>query len=171
MQVTLYLAYGMNTNINQMSYRCPDAISIGCVEISGYSMVFRGVADIEEDSNGILQAALWDITSNCERALDMLEGYPEFYHKKYIDVVIGSNTHRAMIYQMTNDYRVDYHPPRKYYQNMLEDGYADHGIDLQQIYNAPGFNEVEDNYVYQWPLTLIPTLNILRVILKENKDD
>lgn len=146
--MTLYLAYGMNTNINQMSYRCPDAISIGRIDISGYRLVFRGVADIEEDSTGILQAVLWDITDKCERSLDILEGYPNFYDKKYINVVIGRKTHQAMIYQMTNDYRSEYYPPSDYYQNMLEDGYYYHGLNLEQIYNAPGFNEVEDNYVY-----------------------
>ena len=140
----LYAAYGMNTNIDQMASRCPDAISIGRIDVSGYRLVFRGVADIEEDSTGILQAVLWNITGKCERALDILEGYPNFYDKKYINVVIGRKTHRVMIYQMTDDYRSEYYAPSDYYQNMLEDGYHYHGLNLEQIYNAEGFNYIED---------------------------
>jgi len=147
----LYASYGMNTNVSQMAYRCPDAVSIGRVDITGYSLVFRGVADIEEDSTGVLQAVLWDITDRCEQALDILEGYPDFYDKKYIDVIIGNKTYRTMIYQMTDDCTGDYYPPKEYYQTMLEDGYEDHGLDLNQIYQAKGFHDIgaiDSQYVY-----------------------
>lgn len=143
----LYASYGMNTNVEQMAYRCPNAVSLGRADITGYSLVFRRVADIKEDKGSILQVVLWDITDQCEQALDILEGYPEFYDKKYVDVVIGSDTFQAMVYQMTSDYRTEYHSPRKHYQTILENGYMAHGLDIQQIYNAPGFNKFEDTYV------------------------
>ncbi len=139
----LYLAYGMNTNIDQMASRCPNAVSIGRVDIPDHRLVFRGVADIEECLGNVLQTVMWDITSACEDALDMLEGYPTFYTKKYLNVEIGRKTYVAMIYQMVGD-RLDYSTPSRYYQNMLEEGYQDHGLELNQIYEAEGFCEVED---------------------------
>lgn len=143
----LYLAYGMNTNIDQMAGRCPGSISIGRVDIPDYRLVFRGVADIEECRGNVLQTVMWDITPSCERALDILEGYPTFYTKRYIDAKIGSKTYNAMFYQMVGD-RLDYSHPDMYYQNMLEEGYQEHGLDLNQIYEAEGFCKVEDTLDY-----------------------
>ena len=143
--MTLMLAYGMNTNIDQMAGRCPNSISIGRVDIPDYRLVFRGVADVVESPGDILQTVLWDITPRCEAALDILEGYPTFYTKKYLDVKIGSKTYEAMIYQMIGD-RLDYSHPSMSYQNMLEEGYQAHGLDLNQIYEAEGFCAIEDNF-------------------------
>jgi hypothetical protein len=41
----LYLAYGMNTNIDQMASRCPGSVSVGRVDIPDHRLVFRGVAE------------------------------------------------------------------------------------------------------------------------------
>jgi hypothetical protein len=109
--------------------------------------VFRGVADIEVSPGDTLQTVMWDITDECEVALDMLEGFPTFYGKKYIDVQINNKTYKAMIYQMIGD-RLDYYSPSNYYQYLLEEGYKDHGLELNQIYNAEGFSEVEDTLDY-----------------------
>jgi hypothetical protein len=143
----LYLAYGMNTNVAQMASRCPGSVSIGRVDIPDYRLVFRGVADIEESYGDTLQCVLWDITADCEVALDMLEGYPSFYGKEYVDVTFGNKTYTAMIYKMIGR-NLSYSSPNIYYQEMLEDGYADHGLDLDQIYEATGFAEVEDTLDY-----------------------
>ena len=139
----LYCAYGMNTNVEQMASRCPNAISIGRVDIPDHRLVFRGVADIEESVGDVLQTVMWDITDECELALDMLEGFPTFYGKKYIDVQINNKTYKAMIYQMVGN-RLDYSQPGNYYQYLLEEGYRDHGLDLNQIYNADGFCDVDE---------------------------
>jgi hypothetical protein len=90
---------------------------------------------------------MWDITDQCELALDMLEGFPTFYGKRYVDITIGQKTYQAMMYQMVRD-KLVYSQPGSYYQNMLEEGYQDHGLDLNQIYNAEGFCEVEDTLDY-----------------------
>lgn len=141
--MTLMLAYGMNTNIDQMASRCPGSVSIGRVDIPDYRLVFRGVADIEYSEGDVLQTVMWDITPACEDALDILEGYPTFYTKKYLQVEIGNKKYDAMIYQMVGD-RLDYSTPNSYYQQMLEEGYQDHGLELNQIYEAEGFCEYND---------------------------
>ena len=35
----IYFAYGMNTNLNAMSYRCPDAILIGKAVIAEQKLI------------------------------------------------------------------------------------------------------------------------------------
>ena len=134
----------MNTNIDQMAGRCPSSVSIGRVDIPDHRLVFRGCADIEVSVGDTLQTVMWDITSKCEKALDILEGYPNFYSKKYIDVHFGRKTYEAMIYYMVGD-RLDYSSPDPFYQKMLEDGYQDHGLDIDQIYNAQGFDNYQDS--------------------------
>ena len=49
-----------------------------------------------------------------------------------------------MIYQMVGK-NLGYSSPNISYQQMLEDGYEAHGLDLNQIYKAEGFTKVEDN--------------------------
>lgn len=140
-QPTLYGSYGMNTNRHQMASRCPNAISIGRLDIPDYRLVFRGVADIEESYGDILQTVLWDITPECEVALDILEGYPHFYGKTYLDIEIDGKEHAVMLYKM-NDYIRDYSEPSRFYEELLIEGYQDHDLDLSQIYDAMGYNMV-----------------------------
>lgn len=142
--MALYLAYGMNTNIEQMAYRCPSAISYGRYDIPDHRLVFRGVADAVYSPGDILQCVLWDITSNCEEALDMLEGFPYFYDKKEVEVEFMGIKDYAMMYYMVNPYNTSH--PNYSYQEMLEEGYYVHGLDLEQIYQAEGFNKYESIY-------------------------
>jgi len=141
--LTLMLAYGMNTNIYQMSQRCPNAVSIGRYDLVDHRLVFRGVADVEVSYGDVAQCVLWDITPECEEELDILEGYPSFYGKKYVTVTVNGKEHEAMVYQMTGEY-VHYSSPNMYYQEMLEEGYKAHGLDVEQIYTAEGFKREYD---------------------------
>jgi gamma-glutamylcyclotransferase (GGCT)/AIG2-like uncharacterized protein YtfP len=142
--VTLMLAYGMNSNVKQMAYRCPSAISLGRVDISDHRLVFRGCADVVYSPGDTVQCVLWDITKECEIALDQLEGYPEFYSKKFLPIEFMGHKTEAMIYYMVTQYYPSH--PSTSYQNMLEEGYTDHGLDLSQIYQAEGFNQYEYSY-------------------------
>lgn len=140
----LYLAYGMNTNIDQMSYRCPAAISLGRIDIPDHRLVFRGVADAVYSPGDTLQCVLWDITTECEEALDMLEGYPDLYDKTELPITFMGHTNYAMMYYMVNAYRTSH--PNSSYRQMLEEGYQSHGLNIDQIYQAEGFDT--NNYVY-----------------------
>ena len=42
MKKRYYLAYGSNLNIDQMAWRCPDAVPLGTAEIPNYRILFRG---------------------------------------------------------------------------------------------------------------------------------
>ena len=56
---TLYLAYGSNLNVSQMSSRCPDAIPMGGFYLPDYKLVFRGVADIEYEKGNAIPVGMW----------------------------------------------------------------------------------------------------------------
>jgi len=134
------LAYGMNSNIEQMAKRCPNAVSLGRYDLKNHRLVFRGVADVEVSDGDVTQCVLWDITDQCEENLDALENYPFFYGKKYTTVTLNGEMRTAMYYKMTEGH-VNYYPPNSYYRSMLEEGYKDHGLDIEQIYGAEGFEE------------------------------
>ena len=42
MKTKLYFAYGMNTNKDEMSYRCPSAKPLGLAVLPGYRFEFKG---------------------------------------------------------------------------------------------------------------------------------
>lgn len=79
----LYFAYGSNINLEQMDYRCPDATVVGPVVLENYELLFRrgGFATIEPKKGERVHGLLWSITPECERSLDLYEGYPRFYDK------------------------------------------------------------------------------------------
>ena len=139
----LYLAYGMNTNLDQMARRCPQAESLGRYDLHNFRLCFRGPADIEYSPGDSLQCVLWRITKDCERSLDLLEGYPTFYTKRYIPVSYNGVPQRAMIYQMVDF--IGYDPPGDGYVRMLDEGYRSHGLDTEQIYSAKGY-QLFDSY-------------------------
>ncbi len=145
--VKYYFAYGMNTNIGEMSYRCPNAVCLGAATIKNYKLAFRNHADIEFADDAQVRGVLWKITDECERSLDMLEGYPYYYDKREFivlpDKAIKGNTHIvAMAYQMVD--QSSFSPPSKSYMDCLIEGYGDNNVEVDQIYQA-----LEESYVYQ----------------------
>ena len=80
-----YMAYGMNTNRDAMAARCPKAKPMGAFYLPDHRLVFRGVADFVEDTESVLPVVLWEITPDCLRALDQLEGYPHFYNRRKLN--------------------------------------------------------------------------------------
>ena len=139
--VKYYFAYGMNTNLSEMTLRCPKAIPLGPVYIRNYRLAFRTHADIEPAEGQLVHGALWSITEDCERSLDMLEGYPYYYTKRDFivesDRPLGrhSNTRFvAMAYQMVD--QDGYAPPGSRYLECLLEGYKDNGVVTDQIYQA-----------------------------------
>ena len=62
----LYLAYGANSNMSNMSLRCPRAIPVGTYILSGYEIVFQGVANVRPRKKSKTHCVLWNITKECE---------------------------------------------------------------------------------------------------------
>lgn len=136
-KVKLYIAYGSNMNLEQMSHRCPKAKVVGTGILKDYKLTFRGrykgVANIEPCKDKAVPIVLWEITEECERALDLYEGYPNLYIKKEVEVTIADDVKTAMVYIMSNEYKDMVAVPTEYYFRVIVKGYSDNGIDLKPL--------------------------------------
>ena len=117
-----------------MAQRCPAAKSLGSVILDGHKLAFKHFCDAVVDPQSQMTCALWDITEECERSLDALEGYPNFYGKKEVDVIYHGRKIRAMIYYMKDYY--DYGIPSRSYLDMVVQGYHQHNMMISQIVEA-----------------------------------
>jgi hypothetical protein len=131
-----YFAYGMNTNIKEMTQRCPDAVNLGSCSLLGFELKFRHHADIDRVLGSEMEGVLWNITEECERALDSLEGYPYYYDKIEVVVIpkepINNMTHFvAMAYIMTSKGTEE--PPSIHYEDCLIEGYTANGLNVEKL--------------------------------------
>ena len=137
----LYLAYGSNLNLSQMAVRCPDARQLGAMYIPYWRLVFRHVADIEpsRSANDLLPVGLWEITKECEEALDFYEGVPNLYKKIMVNGI--------MTYQMN---RTNTQPPSRGYFHSILEGYKDFGLDNKHLFDALGWSHFLDANQMSW---------------------
>ena len=131
--VKLYFAYGMNTNRNEMAVRCPTAVPLGRAILPGYRFEFKSFATIVPSPGDSVEGVLWTITDRDEQALDVLEGYPEFYGKRHVKVQQGMD-YIAMTYIMNPKEHV-FGPTDGYY-SMVSEGYQQFGLNQQQLLEA-----------------------------------
>lgn len=130
----LYVAYGSNLNLRQMSHRCPNAKVKGKGMLKGYQLTFRGVATIEPDKDAETPVGVWEIDALDERALDYYEGYPRLYRKETVEVEMVDGTKvQAMVYVM-NEGKPSL--PNKYYYDVIHEGYHDVGLDEKYLHGA-----------------------------------
>jgi gamma-glutamylcyclotransferase (GGCT)/AIG2-like uncharacterized protein YtfP len=134
MKTKLYFAYGMNTNPEEMSYRCPTAVPMGKAVLPGYRFEFKSFATIVPSPRESVEGVLWTITEADELALDMLEGYPEFYNKKTVSVEHKNQPYIAMTYIMNP--REQNYPPSDGYYSMVSQGYQQFGLSQRQLLEA-----------------------------------
>ena len=142
----LYFAYGMNTNREEMAYRCPGARALGAARLSGYRLEFKSYATIVPDPKESVEGVLWSITETDEWALDMLEGYPEFYQKITVAVTQTDIKYIAMTYIMTP--REQGHAPSDSYYSMVSEGYQQFGLSQQQLLEAKS-RSIKDIVIYE----------------------
>ena len=144
--VKLYFAYGMNTNKEEMAYRCPGARALGKAILPGYRLEFKSFATIVPNSKEGVEGVLWTITDTDESALDMLEGYPEFYDKKTVLVEHDNQSYIAMTYIMGP--REQGYAPSDGYYNMVSEGYQSFGLKQQQLLNAKN-RSIKEIVIYE----------------------
>ena len=126
-----YFSYGMNTNLAQMATRCPGSVSLGAAVLPHYKFEFKSFATVSPRMDAKTNGVLWEITPECEGALDSLEGYPLYYNKIIVWVEHNGVMTPAMTYMMYPDEELHY--PSNSYVGLLEDGYTSHGISTDQI--------------------------------------
>ena len=134
----LYFAYGMNTNPTEMARRCPQARSLGHARLVNHSFRFAQHADVEPCADSFVDGVLWEITEDCLRALDQLEGYPGYYNRVVSSVVHEARTYHALVYRMQPG-QDDSHPTRGYY-NLICQVYRAHGVPTDQLENSVAFS-------------------------------
>ena len=126
-----YFAYGMNTNPEQMNYRCPNAQALGLAKLNHHRLEFRTLATISASPGQVVEGVLWEITSSDEDALDRLEGYLVYYGKKTVVVEHQGQQYRAMVYVMDSTMLLA--PPNNYYYQTVAEGYDKFGVSKHQL--------------------------------------
>jgi gamma-glutamylcyclotransferase len=146
MKTKLYFAYGMNTNKEEMAYRCPGAVALGRAVLLGYRLEFKSFATIVPSPKETVEGVLWTITDSDESALDMLEGYPEFYDKKTVSVEHDNQSYIAMTYIMGP--REQVRAPSDGYYSMVSEGYQSFGLSQQQLLDAKN-RSIKEIVIYE----------------------
>ena len=146
MKTKLYFAYGMNTNKEEMAYRCPGARAMGKAILPGYRFEFKSFATIVPSPKEQVEGVLWTITDTDESALDVLEGYPEFYDKKTVSVKHNNQSYIAMTYIMGP--REQGYAPSDGYYSMVSEGYQTFGLSQQQLLDAKN-RSIKEIIIYE----------------------
>tara|TARA_R100000388_G_C7245002_1_gene164366 strand:+ start:6083 stop:6535 length:453 start_codon:yes stop_codon:yes gene_type:complete len=136
---TKYLAYGSNLNKEQMMMRCPHAEPKNLIILQNFRLIFRGVADIIPASGFVVPVVEWLITEQCEKSLDIYEGFPNLYDKKYFCDNDGTS---FMTYTMNGN---GFQMPPLNYLKVIERGYDDFGIDKTYITEALEFTKANQD--------------------------
>lgn len=134
----LYCAYGSNCNLEQMSHRCPNSKKIGVGMLYGWKAVFNVHMDIikTDNENNFVPVVAWNIDSKDWKMLDMYEGYPSYYVKETVNVILeDGRTENAIVYVMA-DNRKGICPPASSYFNCIVKGYMDNGINTDYLFDA-----------------------------------
>lgn len=129
-----YFSYGMNTNLGSMKMRCPNARSLGAAVLPHYAFEFKSFATVIPNMGNEVEGVLWEITDECEKSLDRLEGYPIYYSKINVWVKHNGELVPCMTYLMYPEEELDY--PTDSYVDMLYEGYTSHKISTKQIDQA-----------------------------------
>jgi gamma-glutamylcyclotransferase (GGCT)/AIG2-like uncharacterized protein YtfP len=124
----------MNTNTAQMAARCPKAKPLGSALLYGHEFRFARHADIIENPDYNTEGVLWEITPECEMALDALEGYPAYYLKKMVQVFHNGTPVECMTYYMAGELLDEL--PSDGYLAMLRKGYQEYNVNPNQIYES-----------------------------------
>ena len=127
----LYFAYGSNLHHLQMKRRCKDSSFLKKINLRGFRLTFRNMyADIELKKNSIVVGALFEISKNDEKKLDVYEDYPIVYKKYYFNY-FGK---KIMTYIMVNKTLFTF--PTERYLNIIKRGYKDCKLDRKYLNHA-----------------------------------
>lgn len=126
----LYFAYGANMPKEHMSWRCPDATPIGALYLRDWRLVFCNHATIEPAPGHRVPGCLWNITAQCERELDLFEGFPHYYNKMWLE----QDGDTFMCYDMNPP--LTYSAPAPSYVDTLQQGYYDWKLNNEYLDEA-----------------------------------
>ena len=128
-----YFAYGSNLHHFQMKRRCQNCKFIKKMILKNYNLTFRskyGAADIEKKSGKKVYGALYIISKNAEKKLDIYEDYPTLYKKMFFKY----DRKNIMTYIMPKKTKL-VHPTTRYL-NIIKQGYKDCKLNLKSLNDA-----------------------------------
>lgn len=126
----LYIAYGSNINLEQMTYRCPHSKVVGTSEIKDYELEFRGVATIVPKKGATVPVLIWELDERDLPTLNKYEGYPRLYRQEEMTFELNGKTCTGMEYLMNYG---ELAPPSKQYYNTILQGYKENGLDEKYL--------------------------------------
>ena len=109
-----------------MKKRCKDSVFLKKINLSNFKLTFRSkyrAADIEPKKNSIVPGALFEISKNDEKKLDVYEDYPILYKKYYFYYY----RKKVMTYTMVK--KSPFKFPTEQYLNTIKRGYKDCELD------------------------------------------
>ena len=143
----LYVAYGSNLNVEQMAMRCPDATIVGRGTIFDYALKYRGsktgaYATIIREKGARVPVVVWKISPRDEINLDRYEGFPSFYYKKRMRVIMDNYKGLYAMCYIMND-RAQPGIPSDYYVRTILTGYLENNLDVNVLIDSLEDNEKE----------------------------
>jgi gamma-glutamylcyclotransferase (GGCT)/AIG2-like uncharacterized protein YtfP len=130
----LYFAYGMNTNLESMRNRCPDAECLGPAELLDYELEFAHHCNVLPKPDSHVPGLLWSITERDLDSLDLTEGYPYYYTRLGAVVKHCDQRRLVIVYSMTG--KTHPSPPTESYWNLVQQGYQENGISQRALKRA-----------------------------------
>ena len=121
-----------------MADRCPNAHYLGNTVLKDWRLIFKSVATIEKDLGKYVPVGVFQITIECEKALDIYEDYPHLYDKKELDIILDGIQVTAMTYVMVAKYGIA--PPSRKYFNVISEGYKNCGLNSDFLLEAEEYS-------------------------------
>ncbi len=121
-----------------MADRCPNANYLGNTVLKDWRLMFKSVATIEKDLGKYVPVGVFQITIECEKALDIYEDYPHLYDKKELDIILDGIQVTAMTYVMVAKYGIA--PPSRKYFNVISEGYKNCGLNSDFLLEAEEYS-------------------------------
>jgi len=119
-----------------MKRRCKDSVFLKKINLTNFKLTFRSkyrAADIEPKKNSIVPGALFEISKNDEKKLDVYEDFPVLYKKYYFYYY----KKKVMTYTMVKKSLFKY--PTERYLNIVKKGYIDCKLDKKFLIKALKF--------------------------------
>jgi len=142
----LYFAYGSNLSFKQMRHRCKESKYLENFILKGYKLVFSnynsentyGYANVEKKIGFKVLGALWDITKNNEKNLDVYEDVPRHYQKEYF-ILKG----KKVLFYKQNKF-INKKPSLSYIKIIIE-GYKDCNLDINFLKKRVSYYDLDYN--------------------------
>jgi len=129
-----YFGYGLWLDVQKMEQRGSKFIGAGVLK--NWSLRERRYADIEQDSDGVVNGAVYEIDKLVEAWLDNCEGYPSFYGKEFVTVEVNGRKRKVLVYVMNPEFanKFDDEPFTFSYANGNMESAIKNGIPVDDLY-------------------------------------